>query len=433
MKQVYSMLIAFSLVFLISGCTSEESDNPSEEKGEVYITAGLKARPLTDVKFESTPERIARGKYLAEGASHCFLCHSVRDWSKPGAPPVESMKGAGSIMISEEGFMLAAPNITPDVETGAGTWTDDMFARAIREGVGHDGRPLFPLMRYEAFRNFTDEDIASVVVYLRTLPPVKNKLPKRKLPVPVQKMIVHIPVPVSKTAPEPDFSNALERGKYLVEVGDCAGCHTSWDTPLKPGFLGGGMHFEIPFDTAFSVNITPDKSGLFYDEDTFLSVIKTGKGGTLHSLMPWIAVRNYSDDDLRVIYQYLRTIKPVRHYIDNHSEPTYCKLCGQMHGLGNMNTEKEIKTADIKPAVYKEYSGTYSSGHGDSLTVFIDGDSLKLKDEFRGVTVKLLPVSSAEFASSDLPFNIRFSRNGSSQVSALSYHMFNDVVCGKVK
>ena len=226
MKKFTGVLFLLSIIFLITSCSKKESDKTSGEQEEVYITAGLKVRPLTDVKFESTPERIARGKYLTEGASHCFLCHSERDWNKPGAPAIESKKGGGRIFIEQKDFRIVAPNITPDEETGAGTWTDDMFARAIREGVGHDGRALYPLMLYQIFKHFSDEDLASIVVYLRTMPPVKNKLPKRKLPEEVQKMIVNFPLPVYQPVPEPNFSNVMERGKYMIEVGACIGCHT---------------------------------------------------------------------------------------------------------------------------------------------------------------------------------------------------------------
>ena len=67
------------------------------------------------------------------------------------------------------------PNITPDKETGAGNWTDDQLARAIREGIGYDGRALFPFMPYENFRYLSDEDLASVIVYLRSIPPYAGK------------------------------------------------------------------------------------------------------------------------------------------------------------------------------------------------------------------------------------------------------------------
>ena len=430
MKYLYGILILILLILTTTDCGHKKSYT---EKNEVYITAGLKVRPLTDVKFKSTPERIARGKYLTNGGSHCFLCHGERDWSKPGAPPIESKKGAGAVLIDQDGFRMVAPNITPDKETGAGTWTDDMFARAIREGVGHDGRALYPLMLYLEFKHFSDEDIASIVVYLRTLPPVKNKLPKRKLPMEVQKMIVHLPLPVYKPVHEPDFTNVMGRGKYMTEVGGCIGCHTSWDTPLKPGIFSGGMLFKLGNDSAFSVNLTPDESGLFYDEDAFITVIRTGKGGTLHSFMPWIVIKNYTDEDLRAIYKYLRSQKPVRHYINNLSPPTYCKLCGQMHGLGNMNTEKIKEVANIKPAIYDSYTGTYVSGEGDSLTVFRNEDFLELKNDNEGFTTKLLPISETEYVSNNLPYNIKFGQDKKSRAATLSYHMFDDVVCKKIK
>jgi len=79
-----------------------------------------------------------------------------------------------------------APNLTPDPETGSGNWSDDALARAIREGAGHDGRALFPMMPYENFRYLSDEDVASIVVFLRTLPPVRNPLPTTRLIFPVK-------------------------------------------------------------------------------------------------------------------------------------------------------------------------------------------------------------------------------------------------------
>ena len=163
-----------------------------------------------------------------------------------------------------------------------------------------------------------------------------------------------------------------------------------------------------PDGKSYSANLTTDESGLTYDEETFINVIRTGKNGSLHSAMPWIVIKNYTDEDLRAIYKYLKTQKPVRHYVDNISEPTYCVLCGQKHGQGNKNTAKITKTADVKPAVYDTYAGTYISNEGDSLTVFRDGDSLKVKNDIEGFTTKLLPLSKIEYASINLPFNIKF-------------------------
>ena len=125
MKNYFRVLLFLAALLIVNGCSEKKPDKTAGGQEEVYLTAGLKVRPLTDVKFESTPERIARGKYLTNGGSHCFLCHSERDWNKPGAPPIESKKGAGAIMINEEGFRMVAPNITPDKETKVKENKDD--------------------------------------------------------------------------------------------------------------------------------------------------------------------------------------------------------------------------------------------------------------------------------------------------------------------
>src|ERR1044072_669105 len=128
--------LLFTLLFLtlaVSNCRTTKSP--------VTALPNSSIRPLTNIRFEPTSARLERGRYLTEGVLQCFVCHTDRDWTKPGAPPIEEMKGAGHNW-NEDTPGLVAPNITPDKETGAGNWTDDMFARAIREGVSHDGRPL---------------------------------------------------------------------------------------------------------------------------------------------------------------------------------------------------------------------------------------------------------------------------------------------------
>src|SRR5260370_23727376 len=139
---------------------------------------GPGVRPLTNRVFEKTPERWARGKYIVESVSVCIDCHSPRDWTKHDPPTLPGMEGAGQDMSILKGLpgRVVAPNLTPDPETGAGTWSDDALARAIREGIGHDGHTLFPMMPYERFRSMPDEDLASVIVFLRSLPPVRNPL-----------------------------------------------------------------------------------------------------------------------------------------------------------------------------------------------------------------------------------------------------------------
>src|SRR5215469_4732544 len=113
---------------------------------------GPRSRPLTSRKFETTPARLERGKYLA-GSIGCLYCHSPHDWSKPDDPILDGMTGAGQqLPYTDLPGKVFAANLTPDKETGAGSWSDDLFARAIREGIGHDGRALFEIMPYPHYR-----------------------------------------------------------------------------------------------------------------------------------------------------------------------------------------------------------------------------------------------------------------------------------------
>jgi mono/diheme cytochrome c family protein len=301
---------------------------------------GARSRPLTKRQFERTAERLERGNYLVNGVVGCFDCHSELPKMpvQPGHAPKFAKLGAGRIAVNKEGFVLAIPNITPDIETGAGAWTDDQFARAIREGIGHDGRTLFPMMPYQSYRHLSDEDLAAVVVYIRSLEPIHNELPQRKLPFVVQRVINSAPEPIE--APVKDVSSQSERGEYLTRVAGCVGCHTPHDKmgrPLPGMKFAGGSPFE---GMAVSANITPDPSGIsYYDENLFIKTMRTGHVGArpLRLPMPWWVYRNMTDSELKVIFGYLRTVKPVHHRVDNDEEATECKLCNGRHGLGADN------------------------------------------------------------------------------------------------
>ena len=181
---------------------------------------GPRARALTDRRFDATPARLERGRYLATSVNGCVTCHGELDWQAPGFPVRAGTEGGGRTWDREGLPFVTAPNITPDLETGAGAWTDDMFARAIREGIGHDGRTLFPLMPYTQYRSMSDEDLASIVVYLRTLPPVKRTLPPTNVPFPVNRFIHMIPEPVAAPVPDPDRRNrAAYRRLSLADGG----------------------------------------------------------------------------------------------------------------------------------------------------------------------------------------------------------------------
>jgi hypothetical protein len=308
---------------------------------------GPKSRALTDRRFQSTPARLERGRYLVTAVNGCVFCHGELDWKAPGFPVKTGTEGGGRRWDLEGVPFLTAPNITPDPETGAGAWTDDMFARAIREGIGHDGRTLFPIMPYTQYRYMSDEDLASVIVYIRSLPALKRGLPQTHVPFPVNRLINAVPEPVTEPVPEPDRKNPAAYGDYLVRMGACRDCHTPMDAqnqPIAALEFGGGFVLTGPYGQVASGNITPDPSGIpYYDANLFLEMMRTGKvkARKIHDAMPWNGYGKQTDDDLKAMFAYLQTIKPVKHRVDNMLPPTACSVCGGTHGGGDTNVAPE--------------------------------------------------------------------------------------------
>jgi len=305
---------------------------------------GPRTRPLTARKFDRTPQRLERGRYIATALSGCIYCHSSHRWSDPSQSIVSGTEGAGEVLPYRDlPGRIVAPNLTPDAATGAGNWTDDQLARAIREGIGHDGRALFPIMPYTHYRAMSDEDLASVIVFLRSLPPVHNELPKTEIIFPVKYLIRSVPEPLtSPVVADTNTSDLVQLGARLVDLAGCIDCHTPMVRgAFLPGLeFAGGQVFSGPWPTVASANITPDASGIpYYDEALFLEVMHTGfvHARPLSPVMPVSVYRNLTDSDLKAIFAFLRTVKPVKHEVDNSEPPTQCKVCKQKHGAGDRN------------------------------------------------------------------------------------------------
>jgi hypothetical protein len=296
---------------------------------------GPRMRAATTRQFERTPERLARGRYLVQSVLGCETCHSPHNWTEHGAPIPAGMELAGQFLdIHDFPGSISAPNLTPDPETGASTWSDDQIARAIREGIKHDDSTVFPMMPYDGYKSLSDEDLASVVVFVRSLPPVRNQLPPTHINFPVNYLVRSAPEPVTATVHGPELSDPIARGKYFTTFG--CGCHRVVD---KLDFAGGDF-LQGPWGTVTSANITSDPSGIaYYTEATFITALRTGYVGVrkLNSIMPFGEFKNLSDDDLKAIFAYLRTVPKIKHRVDNTLPPTYCKLCKQKHGGGEQN------------------------------------------------------------------------------------------------
>jgi mono/diheme cytochrome c family protein len=197
-------------------------------------------------------------------------------------------------------------------------------------------------MPYPNFRQLPDEDLASIVVFLRSLPPVRNPLPQSEIIFPVKYLIRSVPEPIAAPVPAPDLSQQVKRGEFLVTVAGCADCHTPAERgqPIANMDFAGGQIFDGPWGKVATANLTPDPSGIpYYDEALFLQTIRTGvvRARTLNQIMPWFVYRNMTDEDLKAVFAYLKTLKPVKHLVDNTETPTLCEICRSTHGGGDKN------------------------------------------------------------------------------------------------
>jgi mono/diheme cytochrome c family protein len=292
----------------------------------VYVATYRPAqRPAPDLTVERTPKRLARGRYLVENVLACGDCHSQRDWSRYGGPVKGAFGAGGDCLGPEYGApgQICAPNITPDPATGIGAWTDGEILRAIREGVGRDGRALFPMMPYAEYRALSDEDAYAVVAYLRTVAPVTNRVSPTEIDFPVSFFVKAAPQPLAGPVAAPDRSDRLAYGRYLATVAGCAGCHTPVDErnqPIPGMELAGGQVFKGPWGTVASANLTPDPTGLGgKSEQSFLGMFRAFSDpaaavpvpASANTIMPWLTHAGMTDDDLAAIWAYLRTVPPV--------------------------------------------------------------------------------------------------------------------------
>lgn len=272
--------------------------------------------PAPELKAPLTLAAVERGRLLAEQLG-CVSCHSEADETRPGGFPVEASRLAGRLMVLPKGFpgRLVASNITPDRETGIGAWTDGEIVRAIREGVGREGRVLFPLMRYPAYRQIPDSDVQAIVAFLRSAHPVRQDNQATIIKWPVSMFIRTVPRPV-KSPPPPLPTEPLARGRALVALMGCADCHTPMEGGAPDGALlfSGGRPFEGAFGRVYASNITSDPAagiGAMTDEQV-LAALRDGRGkdGRPLWVMPWSAWRDVPEGDLRAIVAALRELPP---------------------------------------------------------------------------------------------------------------------------
>ena len=294
-------------------------------------------RPALTEPVERTPERLARGKHLAENITGCMECHSEHRDDLFMWPAKPETYGQGGFPFDERlGIpgVVCAQNITPDPETGLGNWTDGEIIRAIREGVAKDGRALFPMMPYQSLRAMSDEDVKAIVVYLRSLKPIRKETPPVRLDFPVNLLIKFDPQPLDGPVAAPNPADHLAYGKYLVTLAGCADCHTNHlkGKPVKGMEFAGGWELRLPWGRLVPPNITPDPEtgigNLTRDEfigrfKSFASLVELPKAlPGRNTIMNWRGYGQMAEDELGAMYDYLRTVKAIKNKVNPFPDAT---------------------------------------------------------------------------------------------------------------
>lgn len=294
-----------------------------------FVKVGLPNVGTTaNIKIESTPKRIERGKYLANNVTVCVDCHSQRDWSLLGGPVKKGTLGVGGERFDQHVGLPGvyyAPNITP---FALKSWTDAELLRAVTEGVSKDGRALFPIMGYLHYGQMDKEDVYSIIAYIKTLPAQKGNYPAPSSDFPMNFIINTIPKKANFQA-IPAENDQIAYGKYLVNAASCVECHTQMNNgePLPGMEFAGGATFNLSEVTIKSANITSDKNtGIgAWTADQFVAKFKSFTDSTntpskvnkgdFQTVMPWTQYGNMKETDLQAIYAYLSTIKPVKNQV----------------------------------------------------------------------------------------------------------------------
>lgn len=249
---------------------------------------------------------LERGAYLVEGPAACGNCHTPMG----PAGPLMDMALGGRVVEQSEAFTAVAANITPGGRVAG--WSDAELVRAIREGIRPDGSVIGPPMPMSLYRGLSDDDVASIVMYLRQVPAIEND---------PGESVYNIPLPpaygppVDTVAAVPPGVTA-EYGAYLAgPVAHCLECHTTFGPqgPMFDTHLGaGGFAFHGPWGTVVAPNITGGADGIGkYSDEELAAIITTGTrpdGTAMLPPMPYAHYAAMTADDVAAIILYLRSL-----------------------------------------------------------------------------------------------------------------------------
>ena len=287
----------------------------------VSVTAALRQHvkynaPYPAIKASKDSSMIARGRHLVLGPAHCVDCHSpIKNVDSVLALKQEPPLSGGYKFDLPFGVYYTR-NLTPDSATGIGNMTDGEIARVLRYSVKQNGEAMVQFM---PIQNMSDEDLTAIISYLRSLKPVENKIPQPNLNLMGNLINAFLIKPWQPTEPivasVPQDTTAAFGRHLVMAVANCNECHTKRDGignyVGEP--MGGGTPFvEEGKTTLTPPNLTPHPSSRIYgwSQDDFIKRFRMGKV-IPHSHMPWESYGRMTDVELKAIYKYLKTLKPV--------------------------------------------------------------------------------------------------------------------------
>jgi len=309
---VWSRQLALLAMFAVAGCSKREPAS-HEATGSAAEPLGVPAKP----EAAAAAALIERGAYLVK-AANCVLCHTA---AGPEGPDLKH-PFAGGLEMREAFGTWRSPNITPDVKTGIGAWTDDQIAAAIRQGLRPDGSQLFSIMPYMNFNGMTDADVKAVVAFLRSVPPVERMVART-----TELKMAKLAAPQPANLPD-NASDPVAHGKYLAAIMLCSHCHWTPDQTMAPAgpdqMFSGGLPMEFPpgSGTVFARNITSDsETGIGgWTEDQVFTVMKTmTKPGGVMIRGPMLVLQTgwsaLDDKDLHAVAAFVKALPPVKHKV----------------------------------------------------------------------------------------------------------------------
>jgi cytochrome c553 len=270
----------------------------------VYAASEVRFRHAYDdvavapFRADNSPAAVERGRHLVTAVAKCTECHG------------QDLGGTVFIDVRPLGTVIAS-NLTRGKGGVAGRYTDGQLERAIRHGVNADGRPLaiMPAAEYYAM---SDQDLQDVIAYVRSVPPVDHELPGTTIRTVGRALYLAGKLPLfaaedmnhhaARTAVPAGVT--VEYGKYLATIGGCTGCH-------GPD-LAGRAHNDEP-GAPPPANLTPRGELGTWTEQDFFTALRTGRrpnGSRINTKMPWQASGKMTDDEIRAVWMYLKSVPP---------------------------------------------------------------------------------------------------------------------------